>query len=113
MLMRHTNDLTVTLINPEDAANLLVFETQEREWFEQYIEARSEGFYTLEGITQHIIECLVLNAQCRMNPLLIRVKASSLAVPIYAIYTTAMARSVIASQSKPAGKGLPSVHCNT
>lgn len=72
--MRHTNDLTFALVNPEDAADLLVFETQEREWFEQYIEARSERFYTLEGITRHIIECLALNAQRRMKPLLIRDK---------------------------------------
>lgn len=72
--MRHANDLTFTLIKPEDAADLLVFETQEREWFEQYIEARPEHFYTLEGIAQHIIECLALNAQRRMSPLLIRDK---------------------------------------
>lgn len=70
--MRYANDLTFKLITPEDAAELLVFETQEREWFEQYIEARPEHFYTPECITQHIIECLALNAQRRMSPLLIR-----------------------------------------
>jgi len=42
--MRYANDLTFKLITPEDAAELLVFETQEREWFEQYIEARPEHF---------------------------------------------------------------------
>ncbi|AVI62548.1 GNAT family N-acetyltransferase [Halomonas sp. GFAJ-1] len=70
--MRHANDLTFKLITPEDAAELLVFETQEREWFEQYIEARPQSFYTPQGTTQHIIECLALNAQRRMSPLLIR-----------------------------------------
>jgi [ribosomal protein S5]-alanine N-acetyltransferase len=44
VLMRYANDLTFKLITPEDAAELLVFETQEREWFEQYIEARPEHF---------------------------------------------------------------------
>lgn len=70
--MRHANDLSFRLVTPEDAAELLIFETQQREWFEQHIEARSEHFYTPEGIVQHIIECLALNAQRRMSPLLIR-----------------------------------------
>ncbi|CAM9995263.1 unnamed protein product [Ectocarpus sp. 12 AP-2014] len=74
--MHHANDLTFRLLTPEDAAELLIFETLEREWFEQYIEARPEHFYTPEGITQHIIECLALNAQRRMHPLLIHDRGS-------------------------------------
>lgn len=74
--MRYANDLTFNLIAPEDAAELLIFETAERDWFEQHIEARPEHFYTLEGITQHIVECLELNAQRRMSPLLIRDKGA-------------------------------------
>lgn len=74
--MRHANDLSFKLVTPEDAAELLIFETQERDWFEQHIEARSEHFYTPEGIAQHIIECLALNARRRMSPLLIRDKGA-------------------------------------
>lgn len=70
--MRHANDVSFKLLTPEDASELLVFESIEREWFEQHIEARTEHFYTPEGIAQHIIECLALNAQRRMSPLLIR-----------------------------------------
>ena len=74
--MRHAKDLTFTLLTPEDATELLSLETQEREWFEQYIEARPKHFYTSEGIAQHIVECLALNAQRRMNPLIIRDKGA-------------------------------------
>ncbi|TVP48187.1 MAG: N-acetyltransferase [Halomonas sp.] len=70
--MRHANDLTFKLITPEDAVELLIFETTEREWFEQHIEARPNSFYTPEGVARHVVECLALNAQRRMSPLLIR-----------------------------------------
>ncbi|MCL5426575.1 MAG: GNAT family N-acetyltransferase [Gammaproteobacteria bacterium] len=74
--MRHANDLSFKLVTPEDAAELLIFETQQRDWFERHIEARPKHFYTPEGIVQHIIECLALNAQRRMSPLLIRDKGA-------------------------------------
>lgn len=72
--MRHINDLSFRLITPEDATDLLTFETTERMWFQQSIEARSKYFYTPEGVAQHIVECLALNAQRRMDPLIIRDK---------------------------------------
>ncbi|MGP9643324.1 GNAT family N-acetyltransferase [Halomonas sp. AOP22-C1-8] len=70
--MRHAKDLTFSLLTPEDAVDLLAFETAERAWFEQHIEARYRHFYTPQGVSQHIVECLSLNAQRRMSPLLIR-----------------------------------------
>ena len=72
--VRHARDLAFSLLTPEDAFELLAFETAERAWFEQHIEARREQFYTPHGVSQHIIECLALNAQGRMSPLLIRYK---------------------------------------
>ncbi|MBZ5487339.1 GNAT family N-acetyltransferase [Halomonas aquamarina] len=71
---RHGRDLTFSLLTPEDAFELLAFETAERAWFEQHIEARKEQFYSSHGVSQHIIDCLALNAQGRMSPLLIRHK---------------------------------------
>lgn len=56
--MHHANDLTFNLITPEDAAELLEFETIERAWFEQHIEARPEHFCTPEGVAQHIMAAL-------------------------------------------------------
>ena len=70
--IRHARDLTFSLLTPEDAFELLAFETAERAWFEQHIEARREQFYTPHGVSQHIVECLALNAQGRMSPQLIR-----------------------------------------
>ncbi len=37
-----------------DAAALLAFEADNREWFESHIEARNEAFYSLRGVTAHI-----------------------------------------------------------
>lgn len=74
--IRHARDLTFNLLTPEDAYELLAFETAERAWFEQHIEARREQFYTPHGVSQHIIECLALHAQGRMSPLLIRHKGA-------------------------------------
>lgn len=72
--IRHGKDLTFTLLTPEDAFELLAFETAERAWFEQHIEARKEQFYSSHGVSQHIIDCLAMNAQGRMSPVLIRHK---------------------------------------
>ncbi|GGC77137.1 GNAT family N-acetyltransferase [Vreelandella lutescens] len=70
--MRHANDVTFHLLTPEDVSELLRFEIAERDWFEQHIEARPECFYTPQGVAKHMIECLALNAQRKMNPLIIR-----------------------------------------
>lgn len=70
--MRQAKDLTFHLLTHEDADELLRFELAERVWFEQHIEARAECFYTPQGVAKHIIDCLALNAQRKMNPLVIR-----------------------------------------
>lgn len=70
--MCHADAFSFRQIALEDAAQLLLFEATERDWFEQHIEARAEHFYTLEGISQHINECLALNAQGRMGPFIIQ-----------------------------------------
>lgn len=70
--MRHVKDVTFHLLTHEDAVELLQFERAERAWFEQHIEARPECFYTLQGVAKHIIDCLALNAQRKMHPLIIR-----------------------------------------
>lgn len=37
-----------------DAEALLAFETENREWFEAYIEPRAASFYSLAGVAEHI-----------------------------------------------------------
>lgn len=41
-----------------DTHALLAFEVQNREWFEQHIDARDPAFYTLQGVAEHIDEYL-------------------------------------------------------
>jgi ribosomal-protein-alanine N-acetyltransferase len=52
----------------DDAAGLLEFELANRAWFEKTVEARKEDFYSLEGITAHILECLDGYAGGTMHP---------------------------------------------
>lgn len=41
-----------------DAQALLDFEVRNREWFESHIDARSPSFYSLQGVTDHIVSYL-------------------------------------------------------
>lgn len=64
--------MKLALLNLKDAAELLKFEQENREWFERFIPPREVGFYTLSGVQQHIREFL-LDYHCgEMLPLLIK-----------------------------------------
>tara|TARA_Y100001956_G_C4089635_1_gene172340 strand:- start:66 stop:593 length:528 start_codon:yes stop_codon:yes gene_type:complete len=65
-------EIKLTLIKVSDANQLLDFEINNREWFEQFIPPRAEDFYSLEGVTQHIQEFLLEYKCNRLLPLLIR-----------------------------------------
>jgi ribosomal-protein-alanine N-acetyltransferase len=41
-------------LTTQDLLPLLVFERENRAWFEQFVEGRGDAFYTPEGIAQHI-----------------------------------------------------------
>lgn len=52
----------------EDAANLLAFELANKAWFEKTVEERKDRFYSMDGIAEHIKECLDAYAAGTMHP---------------------------------------------
>lgn len=46
--------MKIRTLHPADAARLLAFELENRDWFEQHVEARAPEFYTPEGVAAHI-----------------------------------------------------------
>lgn len=64
--------MKLALLNLKDAAELLKFEQENREWFERFIPPREVGFYTLSGVQQHIREFLLDYHCSEMLPLLIK-----------------------------------------
>jgi ribosomal-protein-alanine N-acetyltransferase len=54
-----------------DIEALLVFETENRAWFESHIDARSPSFYSMKGVTEHIDGYLSDFAQGVWHPFVI------------------------------------------
>ena len=54
-----------------DAAALLAFELENRDWFEQFVEARAADFYTPAGIMAHIQSNLADHQRRVMHPCLV------------------------------------------
>jgi len=65
----HRKAMQIRDLEAADAADLLEFELANRAWFERTVEARKETFYTLEGVQEHIRECLEAHAGGAMHPL--------------------------------------------
>ena len=51
----------------DDAASLLRFELENRDWFERLVAPRDPDFYSHQGVTAHIRECLDGYAQARWH----------------------------------------------
>lgn len=66
------HDIKVTLLQRADAGALLAFESANRAWFEQHIDARDDRFYSPAGIGAHIDDYLAQHAQGCWHPLLLR-----------------------------------------
>ncbi|MDD9155667.1 GNAT family N-acetyltransferase [Aliivibrio sp. S4TY2] len=64
--------VTLQLLKTEDAKALLEFELVNQEWFESYIEARDEDFFSEEGIKDHIDFYLSEYEQDRIYPMLLK-----------------------------------------
>jgi ribosomal-protein-alanine N-acetyltransferase len=50
--------LKIRTLQSIDAAPLLKFELENRQWFERHIDARSATFYSMDGVTEHIASYL-------------------------------------------------------
>jgi [ribosomal protein S5]-alanine N-acetyltransferase len=63
--------MELRLLSRSDFRSLLLFETENRAWFESHINPREVGFYTDEGVKKHIEECLSQHQRKVMLPMLI------------------------------------------
>lgn len=55
-----------------DSEALLVFETENRAWFESHIDARAPSFYSVKGVTEHVDGYLSDFAQGLWHPFVIQ-----------------------------------------
>jgi ribosomal-protein-alanine N-acetyltransferase len=60
--------MNIRTLQADDAERLLAFELENREWFEQHVEARAAGFYTPAGVAEHIADYLREYAAGGMHP---------------------------------------------
>ena len=72
-MQSHSTMSTFTLrtLRPDDAADILAFEQNNRAWFERHIDARPDDFYSLDGVRAHIAQLLQGHAQGHAHPCLI------------------------------------------
>ncbi len=64
--------VTLQLLKTEDAAALLEFELVNQEWFESFVEARDEDFFSEEGIKDHIDFYLSEYDKDRIYPMILK-----------------------------------------
>ncbi|MEZ9541643.1 GNAT family N-acetyltransferase [Vibrio sp. 10N.286.48.C11] len=65
-------DVFLHLLQPNDASALLDFEVENREWFEQFVPAREDSFYSNEGVAEQITSFLTEYENGEMIPMLIK-----------------------------------------
>ncbi|MEG3691870.1 GNAT family N-acetyltransferase [Vibrio coralliirubri] len=65
-------DVFLHLLQPNDASALLDFEVENREWFEQFVPAREDRFYSNEGVVEQITSFLTEYKNGEMIPMLIK-----------------------------------------
>ncbi|MFA0347826.1 GNAT family N-acetyltransferase [Vibrio sp. 10N.222.55.C6] len=65
-------DVFLHLLQPNDASALLDFEVENREWFEQFVPAREDRFYSNEGVAEQITDFLTEYENGEMIPMLIK-----------------------------------------
>ncbi|MEZ8512547.1 GNAT family N-acetyltransferase [Vibrio splendidus] len=65
-------DVFLHLLQPNDASALLDFEVENREWFEQFVPAREDSFYSNTGVAEQITSFLTEYENGEMIPMLIK-----------------------------------------
>ena len=65
-------DVFLHVLHPSDASALLEFEVENREWFEQFVPARDDGFYSIAGVTEQVTSFLIEYDNGEMIPMLIK-----------------------------------------
>lgn len=65
-------DIFLHLLHPSDVSALLEFELENREWFEQFVPAREDRFYSNAGVTEQVASFLTEYDNGEMIPMLIK-----------------------------------------
>ncbi|UPR55018.1 GNAT family N-acetyltransferase [Vibrio cyclitrophicus] len=65
-------DVFLHLLHPSDVSALLEFEVENREWFEQFVPAREDRFYSNAGVAEQVTSFLTAYDNGEMIPMLIK-----------------------------------------
>ncbi|PQP01630.1 GNAT family N-acetyltransferase [Pseudomonas frederiksbergensis] len=68
----------IRTLQSTDAEALLIFELDNREWFERHIDARGSEFYSVQGVTDHIAAYLSGFAAGTWHPFVIEDPAGNI-----------------------------------
>jgi ribosomal-protein-alanine N-acetyltransferase len=60
--------MNIRMLQADDAERLLLFELENRAWFEHYVEARDAVFYTPQGMAAHVADYLETQRKNGMHP---------------------------------------------
>lgn len=60
--------MKIRTLQADDVERLLHFESANRAWFEQHVEARDPAFYSAAGVADHIADYLAAHAAGDMHP---------------------------------------------
>lgn len=65
-------DVFLHLLHQSDVSALLEFEVENREWFEQFVPAREDRFYSNAGVAEQVTSFLTEYDNGEMIPMLIK-----------------------------------------
>ncbi len=65
-------DVFLHVLHPSDVSALLEFEIENREWFEQFVPAREDRFYSNTGVVEQITSFLTEYDNGEMIPMLVK-----------------------------------------
>ncbi|OEF91776.1 GNAT family N-acetyltransferase [Vibrio splendidus] len=65
-------DVFLHLLHSNDVSALLEFEVENREWFEQFVPAREDSFYSNAGVAEQVTSFLTEYGNGEMIPMLIK-----------------------------------------
>jgi ribosomal-protein-alanine N-acetyltransferase len=65
-------DISIHLLQPSDVGPLLEFELENREWFDQFVPARDDSFYSDSGVAEQIAHFLKEYQNGELIPMLIK-----------------------------------------
>ncbi len=65
-------DISIHLLQPSDVGPLFEFEVENREWFNQFVPARDDSFYSDSGVADQVTRFLKEYQNGELIPMLIK-----------------------------------------